>query len=104
MPWWDGDAGRRALAASLEVSANRTVDIARAGQSRCPRVATLEKKRLQGCADIGILYSPTSGLEVVTTHPRCFSALYGRKVNGESKEKQPQKSEEERPQAERRVH
>ncbi|MGH9577259.1 MAG: hypothetical protein ACRD3R_07460, partial [Terriglobales bacterium] len=68
MPQRDGEAGRRALAASREVSANRTTGAAQTGPSKRPRAVTLLKKRLQGCADIGILYTPNSRINGVTNH------------------------------------
>jgi len=92
MPQRDGDACRRTLAAAPEVGANRMNGTARTGQSKCPRMATLAKKRLQGRVDIGILYSPISRLEVVTNHPRCFSAIYGRKSMAKAKKSKPKKA------------
>ena len=68
MPQRHGEAGRRALAALRDVNANLMAGAARAGRSECPRVATLAKKRLQGCADIGILYTPKSRIDGVTNH------------------------------------
>ena len=92
MPRGHGDARRRTLAAAPEVGANRTNGAARAGRGRCPRMATLAKKRLQGRVDIGILYSPISRLEVVTNHPRCFSAIFGRKSMAKAKKSKPKKA------------
>jgi chromatin remodeling complex protein RSC6 len=51
-----------------DVNANRMAGAARTGRSECPRVATLAKKCLQGCADIGILYTPNSKIDGVTNH------------------------------------
>ena len=87
MPRRDGGARRRALAASLEVSANRTTGAARAGRSECPRVATPAKKRLQGCADIGILYTLNSRIDGVTNHSLALIQRTQREIHTMAKSK-----------------
>jgi chromatin remodeling complex protein RSC6 len=68
------------------------------GDSRCAGggryacfIAKNPKNHLQGWPDIGILYAPNSALEVVTNHPRCFSAITGRKSMAKAKKSKPKK-------------
>jgi hypothetical protein len=82
--WW-------ALAAVLEVSANRTTGAARTGCSECPRVATLAKKRLQGCADIGILYTPNSRIDGVNNHSLALIQRTQREIHTMAKSKKSSK-------------
>jgi hypothetical protein len=50
-----------------------------AGRRSARFIAKKHKNPLQGWPDIGILlYAPNSRFEVVTNHPRCFSAINGR--------------------------
>jgi len=91
MPQRHGEAGRRALAALRYVNANLMAGAARAGRSECPRVATLAKKRLQGCADIGILYTPNSRIDGVTNHSLALIQRTQREIHTMAKSKKSSK-------------
>src|SRR3989337_446167 len=91
MPQRDGDARRRTLAALNEVGANWTTGAARAGRSERPRVATLAKKRLQGCADIGILYTPNSRIDGAPNHSLALIQRTYREIHTMAKSKKSSK-------------
>jgi chromatin remodeling complex protein RSC6 len=91
MPQRDGEAGRRALAALRKVNANRMTGAARTGPSECPRVATLAKKRLQGCADIGILYTPNSRIDGAPNHSLALIQRTQREIHTMAKSKKSSK-------------
>jgi len=79
----DGTAGTHAAAREKGIGYGH---LRRAGAGHAALRAERENKNpLQGWLDIGILYSPNSRFDVVTNHPRCFSAINGRKSMAKSK-------------------
>jgi hypothetical protein len=91
MPQRHGEAGRRALAALRDVNANLMAGAARAGRCECPRVATVAKKRLQGCADIGILYTPNSRIDGAPNHSLALIQRTQREIHTMAKSKKSSK-------------
>ena len=54
-------------------------------------MATLVKKRLQGCADIGILYTPKSRIDGVTNHSLALIQRTHREIHTMAKSKKSSK-------------
>jgi hypothetical protein len=60
MPRWDGRARRGSLATLIQINTLSADGLRASGAKQASPRADARKKRLQGGADIGILYSPNS--------------------------------------------